>query len=200
MAIKTQAFVAAAATLAGISAGASVLESTLDNMTINGLKISEVSDGSRQCVVFAGVVANNATTYRPVCDGSGNVRLYGDVAAAANLAKKTNIGNGDVQYFKVVAQTSPGNPVKRLIAQHKQITAENTRVTAVKDALASEKTAAEGLGWNTSVGTPERAEYDDMVLRLAALNEAVSVSGARKTALGTALTNAGISPTTYLPV
>lgn len=200
MAIKTQAFVAAAAAAAGVAAGASVLESSLDNLTVNGLKVSEVSDGSRSCIVFAGIVANNATTYRPVCDGAGNVRLYSDVTAAAALAKRTNIGAGSVEYFKVVNQTSPGDPVKRLIVQHKQITAENTRVTTVRDDVANKKTAAEGLGWNTSVGTPERAEYDDIVFRKAALDEAVTLTTTRKTALGAALTNAGINPATYLPL
>lgn len=200
MAIKTQAFVAAAAALAGVAAGASILESSLDNVTVNGLKVTEVSDGSRNCVIFANVVANGNTTYRPVCDGSGNVRLYKDVQAAAGLAKRTNIGGGSVEYFKVVPQGAVGDPVKRLIVQHKQITTENTRVTAVRDDITSKKTAAEGLGWNTSVGTPERAQYDDYVIVLAALNEGVTITAARKTALAAALTAAGISPTTYLPV
>lgn len=200
MAIKTQAFVAAAAALAGVAAGASILESSLDNVTVNGLKVTEVSDGSRNCLIFANVVANGNTTYRPVCDGAGNVRLYADVTAAAGLAKKTNIGAGSVEYFKVVPQTAVGDPVKRLIAQHKQITAENTRVNEKKDEITAKKTAAEGLGWNTSVGTPERAQYDDYLLVLAALTEGVTLSAARKTALGDALTNAGINPATYLLV
>lgn len=200
MAIKTQGFVAAAAALAGVAAGASILESSLDQVTVNGLKVTEVSDGSRNCIVFGNVVANGNTTYRPVCDSSGNVRLYSDITAAAALAKKTNIGAGSVEYFKVVPQTAVGDPVKRLIAQHKQITAENTRVTEKKDEITAKKTAAEGLGWNTSVGTPERSQYDDYLVVLAALTEGVTLSAARKTALGTALTNAGISPTTYLPV
>ena len=60
---------------------------------------------------------------------------------------------------------------------------------------------AESLGWNTSPeGSPEKAEYDDLVTRKATVQEWKDATDARVAALAAALTAAGIDPVTYLPL
>lgn len=200
MSVKNKSFVAAAAALVGIPAvGAQVVESALDQLVVNEMRIAEISDGSRQCIVFAGVVNGGVTTFRPVTDQSGNVRLYSDVTAAIALAKKADLGGGSVVYEKVEPVGNATNPTAALKAAHKQIKAEDAKADASKAKLDADIVAAEAVGWNTAVGTPYKATYDEMVLRRVAVVEWATATQTRLTALTAALVAANIDPVTYLP-
>ena len=199
MSVKNNSFVAAAALALGVTvaAGFPVAEGMLNDVPVAGLKAAEITDGTGRVLVFAGVVVNAETFWRPVADANGSVRLFKDGSAVVALSKRVALAAGaSVELVKFVAVASVGDPVVALKSRYKRAVNELDSATAKRAVVLTKKTAAESQGWDTAVGTPEATEYADIVARVQTLGEWVGVVDALKTTLAAALTAAGVDPAT----
>ena len=201
MSVKRSLVASAAALAASIAFAGGTVEAMLDTTQgISAMSIVETST-SGAAVLFYTVGTGGAAVTKVVTDAKGDVRIYGDSASAMGAVKRAGVGsNVVVTVRKFDAPVNVGSPVKSLIASHKQAVKEAATGALNRAELLSKKTAAEAQGWNTQVGTPYRAEYDDIAGSLAIVSEWKTASDARVTSLATALTAAGINPVTYLPV
>ena len=144
-------------------------------------------------------IAAETPVFRPVANLTGDVKLFADMGAVYPLIKRSKLQSAaDVQFYRKDAVLTIGDPVATLKTQYKAFKAEKIVVDKVKLVIDAKVTAAEGLGWNTSTGTPERAEYDDYLARRASTNEAIAYCAGRITALAAALTAAGVDPATVV--
>lgn len=201
MSVKKSAVATAAALAATLAFAGGMVEAQLDTTQgISAMHIVETST-SGSAVLFFTVGTGGAAVTKVVTDAKGDVRIYGDSVSAMSAVKRAGVGSSvSVTVRKFDAPVNVGSPVASLIAAHKGAVKEAATGTANKAEITTKKTAAEAQGWNTQVGTPFRAEYDDIVQSLGIVETWRAASAARVTALATALTNAGISPVTYLPL
>ncbi len=178
-----------------------IADAMLNDVPVSAIGAAEVTDKGK-CIVIATVTINGAQEVRPVADSNGNVKLYADGAAVVALAKRSNLAGGQsVQIVKKAVQGSIGDPIAALKSKHKQAATEAVTAGKPLATLTQQITGAESLGWNTSPeGSPEKAEYDDLVKRKATVQEWKDATDARVAALAAALTAAGIDPVTYLPM
>ena len=195
--------VAAAATALGmvVLAGTSpICENLLNDLKINGFGAAEIDAKGRVMVLVS--VHNDADgkdTVRPVADASGNVRVYMDGNAAVSLAKRTNVTAGtQVKFVQFATVPNVGDPLAALKAAYKRF--KNEAAAGLKQAnlIFGKKTAAIALGWDTAVGTPENAEYLDIVERQTSIGEWKSYCDAKVTALAASLTASGVDPLTVV--
>ena len=151
--------------------------------------------------MIVGTTAAGVETLRPVCDSRGDVRLFSGVDAASALSKRATLAAGTVvRFVKKTVVGVVGDPVKSLIAKHKSFKVEAFNSATNSTALAAKIAAAAALGWDTAVGTPEGDEYGDLVARKVSIDEWKLVNDTQLAAMAAALTTAGISPITYLPL
>lgn len=201
MSTKNSSYVAAAAVALGVVvlAGASpICEGLLNDLNITSFGGVEV-DASGRAVVIVSVFDGTDTVVRPVADSMGNVRLYGDAAAVMSLAKRANISAGTtIKMIKFVKTATVGDPIAALKSKYKSFKSEVTLATKQLAAVSTKVTAGEALGWDTALGTPENAEYLDLVARVDSIEEWKDYSAARVTALAANLTTAGIDPATVV--
>lgn len=197
MSIRKTNIALAAALAASITLAGQTAEPMLDNIAnITVMKIVEV-DAKGACVLFYTV----GTSTKVVTDLKGDVRVYGGSDLALAAVKRSGVGSAvDVSIRKFDPVVNVGNPVQSLINSHKSAVREATSALTNQTTVNTAKTAAEAQDWDTQVGTPQRAEYDDIVQRLAVVTEWKTSIDARVTALAASLTAANISPVTYLPI
>lgn len=205
MSTKNNALLAAAASALGVvlTVGAKPLvDGMLNDLNITAMGAAEVKSTGASIVIVSvttGAGAEAVTTVRPVADSSGNVRLYVDGAAVVALAKRANLAAGvKVQYVKAVAASTIGDPIAALKAKYKRFKAEAAAAVKASDKVTINKNAAVALGWDTAVGTPENAEYLDLVDRLASIAEWQTFNDAQVVSLAASLTAAGIDPVTVV--
>lgn len=196
MSIRKNAIAAAAALSASITVAGQTAEPMLDNVGgITAMRIVE-TDAKGNCVLFYTVGADT----KVVADLKGDVRVYGDLSLALGAVKRSKVGSAvavSVRKFDPVVNI--GSPVASLINLHKNAVREAASALTNANAIAVGKTAAEAQAWNTQVGTPERAEYDDIVARMAVVTEWKTSIDARVLALAASLAAANINPVTYQP-
>ncbi len=201
MSVKNNAMVAAAAMAIGVTvtAGAKpVCEGLLNDFTVTAFGFAEV-DALGRVMVIVSVDTGNGVEVRPVADQQGNVRLYASADGAVMLAKKCQMAaNAVVTFRRFISNGTVGDPIVALKSKFKSAKAEETLVIKQQSGLAAKLTAAEALGWDDAVGTPENLEYVDLTDRAASLNEWKTKTTAKKTALAASLTAAGVDPLTVV--
>ena len=203
MSVKNNALMAAVYLAAGITAPAvaasPVLETLLNDYKVSAVQVVQVDDSGR-CIVLAAVqVGNETPAMRPVATSNGDIKLFADMGAVYPLIKRAKLQTAsDVAFYRKAQLLTIGDPVATLKSQYKAFKAEKMVVDKVKTIIDTKVAAAEGLGWNVSTGTPERAEYDDYIARRASSNEAIAYCAGRITALAASLTAAGIDPATVV--
>jgi hypothetical protein len=203
MSTKINALMSAVYLAAGITAPAvaavPVLETLLNDYKVSGVQVVQVDDAGR-CVVLATVqVGTEAPAIRPVANSNGDIKLFTDMGAAYPMIKRAKLqAASEVNFFRKPVTPTLGDPVAGLKSQYKSFKSEKAVVDKVKLAIDAKVTAADALGWGASSGTPERAEYDDLLQRRGTVNESIAFCAARITALAAALTAAGIDPATVV--
>jgi hypothetical protein len=205
MALKGKSYVAfAVAALAVTAANKSAFAETLmDQFPVKAVNIAQVTD-SGSCLMFVTVPtgAGSADEVRVIGDASGEVKLYGSESLALSAAKTAKLTETATIVFKRKEKEGTATtPSKELIALHKAIVKERDKFTLSSAALETERALGEQTGWHVElIGSVKRTAYDLMVEKLASQNEAKANGVAKATAYATQLTNAGISPVTYLPI
>lgn len=203
MSTKNNALMAAVYLAAGVDAptvaASPVLETLLNDYKVSAVRVVQVDDSGR-CVVLATVQVDAETpVIRPVATSAGDIKLFGDMGAVYPMIKRAKLeGTEAVKFFRKQASVSLGDPVATLKTRYKAFKAEKVVVDKVKLVIDTKVTSAAALGWNVSVGTQERAEYDDLIARRVSTNEAIAYCAARITALAASLTAAGIDPATVV--
>jgi hypothetical protein len=197
MSIRKTNIAMAAALAAGVTLAGQTAEPMLDNISgITAMRIVE-TDAKGACVLFYTV----GTDTKVVTDLKGDVRVYGGSDLALAAVKRAGVGSAvAVSIRKFDPVVNVGSPVQSLINSHKSAVREAKSALDNRGAIVTAKAAAEAQGWNSQVGTPQRAEYDDIVTRLAVVTEWKTSIDERVNSLAASLTNAGISPVTYLPI
>lgn len=176
-----------------------VLETLLNDYKVSAVQVVQIDDTGR-CIVLATVqVALETPVVRPVANSNGDIKLFADMGAAYPMLKRAKLQAGsEVEFFRKTPTPTLGDPVAGLKSQYKSFKSEKAVVDKVKLLIDAKVTAAAALGWDVSVGTPERAEYDDLIARRGSVNESIAFCAARITALAAALTAAGIDPATVV--
>ncbi len=205
MSTKNNAFVAAAATALGmvvLSGASPICDNLLNDLNVTEFGAAEVDTTGRVMVlveITTGTGGSATTEVRPVADSLGNVRLYADGNAAVALAKRSNLAPGvQVKFVRATKVATIGDPVAALKSKYKSFKTEAALGLKQSDIVTGKKTAGEALGWDTATGTPENAEYLDIVARLASITEWKAFCDAKVTALAASLTAAGIDPSTVV--
>lgn len=178
----------------GPTIAATIVEGLVNDKTVTDAKVYENDAKTGRCFLLVKIGAD----WRPVADSAGSVRLYANVQAATNVVAR----NGAVPVAVTLKEkeSSITDPVKMLIARHKSMKAEDTKAEAAETSIDGKVAAAAALGWDVAVGTPEAAEYADLLARQVAVTEWHVYTVAQLAALAASLTTAGINPATYLPV
>ena len=201
MSVKNNAMVAVAALALGVTvtAGANpVCEGLLNDFTVTNFGFAEV-DSQGRVLVIVSVDTGTGVEVRPVADQQGHVRLYASADGAVMLAKKCQMAaNTVVTFRRFISTGTVGDPITALKSKFKAAKAEETLVIKQQSGLAAKLTAAEALGWDEAVGTPENLEYLDLQDRAASLTEWKTKTTAKKTALAASLTAAGVDPLTVV--
>lgn len=201
MSTKNSALVAVAAAALGVvvAAGASpVCEGLLNDLSVTQFGAAEV-DSTGRVLVIVSILDGGVTTVRPVADSMGNVKLFTDANAAMLLSKRANLSPGlQVKFVKAAKAGTVGDPIAALKAKYKRFKGEAALSLKQQTTVAAKQAAAQALGWDVAVGTPEAAEYQDMVARSASITEWKQYNDAQVTALGASLTAAGIDPLTVV--
>lgn len=205
MSVKNNQYLAASAAALGLVLAAGVLpiaEGVLNDVPVHGMHAAEISDGSGKVAVFVTVAdaADPAVqVVRPVADAAGNVRLFGDGSAVVALSKRSNLVPGAaVRFVRFNKAASVGDPIVSLKAKFKKMKGETAAATAKGVELSAKLSAAESLGWDGAVGSPEFTEYQDIAARVATIAEWEAVTTAIRVQLAAALTAAGIDPATVV--
>lgn len=200
MSVKANNYVGAAALALGVTVAANaspICEGLLNDLQVTAFGAAEFDATGKVIVIVQVPDGDGGTVNRPVADSVGNVRLYGDAAAAVALAKRSYLASGlDVRIVRQPRTATVGDPIVALKAKYRTYKREAASAAGSATQLATKKTGAEALGWDTSVGTPERAEYDDLVKRAASVGEWKAQTDGVVTTLAAALTAAGIDPAT----
>jgi Fe-S cluster assembly ATPase SufC len=137
MSVKNNGFLAEIATANAAVFSAPIVDSMVNDLTIDAAMASDLMDGSGKAIA-AVIIGSNM---RPVADTSGNVRLFKSGAAAIAALRRICVGNGLVfQYTKQVKSGSLGDPIKTLISKYKSCKTEE--LAAIKQAVDEWKTSA----------------------------------------------------------
>ena len=194
--------VALAALGLALTAGThAVAETLLDQYTVKALAIAQVNDLGN-CIVIATVntgAVGAVDQVRAVCDGKGDVKLYGSIGACENVIKASKmIESSEVTIKRKLKESTVGDPITSLKTKYKAFKKEAASSLALQTALQNKITAAIADGWDTSVGTPEAAEYAYFVDALPSIREVKDWDDAKVVSIGAALTTAGVDPATVL--
>ena len=204
MSVKNFNLVAAAAMALGLTVAADaspICENLLNDVQVDSFGAAEVDKTGRVIVIVEIVGAGNMHTLRPVCDSRGDVRLFPSADAAIALSKRSNLGGASVvSLVRFPIERVVGDPVAALKSKHRAMKAESLSADGSVTLAQAKISAAASLGWDVAVGTPEAAEYADLLKRQASIAEWKAFVAARVVALAAALTAAGINPDTYAPI
>lgn len=203
MSTKNNALLAAAAAALGVTLTAGekpLVVGMLNDLNITAMGAVEVNAAGKSIVIVSVLSADGLTTaIRPVADTSGSVKVFVDGAAVVALAKNANLAAGvKVQYVKAIATKTIGDPIAALKSKYKRFKAEALSSVKNLDKVTINKNAAVALGWDLATGTPENAEYLDLVDRLASINEWKAFNESQVVSLAASLTAAGIDPVTVV--
>lgn len=201
MSLKNNTLIAAASAALGmvVTVGATpICDGMLNDVNVTAFGAAEV-DATGRVLVLVAITDGAETVIRPVADTLGNVRLYVDGNAAVALAKRSSLASGlQVKFVKMDKTAAIGDPVVALKSKYKRFKAEALSSSKQSATVTGKKTAAEALGWDIAVGTPENAEYGDIVARLATITEWKNFNDAKVVALAASLVAAGIDPATVV--
>lgn len=205
MAKNYAAAIAAASVANGFTANAStpyglVCEGMLDDVSIAGLRAVEIATTGEH-VIFVTTTVGGVVTNFVVCDAMGKERIYRDSLVAIKAATKTNFEANSSKPIELVKATSiktVGNPIAQLTKTYIQHFKEEETAKSNSTAISEKITAARSLGWNVSVGTPERAEYDLLQVKKTAIDTWKVILAAKIAALATNLTASGVDPATLV--
>ena len=205
MSVKNNGIAIAAAVAVGVTLGAlgPVVESLLNDAVVSNAKIVAFDKAGRSVMFVTVAVDGGAPQTRVVADSSGNVRVFGN-AAAAVAALKRAAPAAVATYTPYVAPATVGDPIKALIAKHKAAKVEATKAAEAlnkpQTGIVASIAAADALGWDeAAAGTPEKQEWDDLQSRKASVTEWKGKADALVTSYTASLVAAGIDPVTYLP-
>ena len=205
MSVKNNGIAIAAAVAVGVTLGAlgPVVESLLNDAVVSNAKIVAFDKAGRSVMFVTVAVDGGAPQTRVVADSSGNVRVFGN-AAAAVAALKRAAPAAVATYTPYVAPATVGDPIKALIAKHKAAKVEATKAAEAlnkpQTGIVASIAAADALGWDeAAAGTPEKQEGDDLQSRKASVTEWKGKADALVTSYTASLVAAGIDPVTYLP-
>ena len=204
MSVKNNGIALAAAAAVGVTLGplGPVVESLLNDAVVSDAKIVAFDKAGRSVMFVTVAVDGGAPQARVVADSSGNVRVFGN-AAAAVAALKRAAPAAVATYTPYVAPATVGDPIKALIAKHKAAKVEATKAADAlnkpQTGIAASIAAADALGWDEAAnGTPEKQEWDDLQSRQASVTEWKAKADALVTSYTASLVAAGIDPVTYL--
>lgn len=170
----------------------------MNDLNVTAFGAAEVDSNGRVLAIVS-ILDGSTTTVRPVADSLGNVKLFGDMNAAMSAAKRANITPGAIiKATKYVKAATIGDPLAALKAKYKRFKSEKASSEKQALLLAGKVSAAEALGWDNAVGTPENAEYLDLSARVDSVDEWKAFNTAQVTALAAALTAAGVDPVTVV--
>lgn len=203
---KAKSFLSVAVAALGVvlTAGKpAVAETMLDQFTVSEMGIAQVNDAG-QCVVIVSVNsgAAGAVEVRTVGDASGAEKLYASIGSAEGIIKSSKIEAGtDFVIKRKLKAVTLGSPINELKAFHKAFVKEKTSSTAASAKHETDRLVMVGLGYDVAgVGSPQLAEYENIVLQKASTDEIKANATAKEEQYATLLTNAGINPATYLPL
>ena len=196
---KTIPFALAALGVA-LSAGANpVCEGLLNDYTVTKVGIAQVDDTGRCIMVVSIDNGDAADVVRAVASASGDVKLFGDLASAQALILRAKFAPATVVSFVRKEKTRPlGDPLAALKSLYKAFKAEKMTGEKALVKIAALVVAADAVGWNTAVGTPEAFEYADYGQKRATVTESVSFATGRIAALAASLSAAGVDPLTVV--
>ena len=176
-----------------------VLETLLNDYTVTAVHAVQVNDNGGVIVMADVSVGGAPSVLRPVCNSLGDIRTFADMGMVYPLLKKAKLQAGaEIQFYRKEKMIVLGDPLASLKTLFKAFKAEKLAVDKAKMVIDAKIVAATGLGWNTAMGTPERAEYDDYIQRRASTDEAIAFCAARITALAASLVAAGVDPLTVV--
>lgn len=201
MSLKNSAMVVAAALALGVTVASNaspVCENLLNDLNVTSYGIAEV-DVKGRVMVIVGITTGGTEVMRPVCDSKGDVRIFGGPDSAVTTANRAG-GSAVVKFVRMARTSGVGDPVAALKSKHKAFKSEALSAGKQVTLLAGKLAAGVGLGWDVAVGTPEAAEYGDLLARKASIDEWSGAVSARVVTLEAALVAVGIDPATYLPI
>ncbi len=201
MSTKNNALVTAAALALGVTltAGAKpVCEGLLNDWACSGFGIAEVDKYGR-VMVIATVDDGTGAKTRVVADSLGNARVYSSADQAVALSKRAKLASGvTVAYVRMDKVSTVGDPILALKSKYKAFKTEAATALKQSNIVTAKVSAAVALGWDTATGTPENAEYLDLVERGASIGEWKAFIDAKVVELAASLTAAGIDPLTVV--
>lgn len=201
------ALIAAAAVANGFDTATGydlLCDGMLNDSSIDSLRAVEL-DSIGAHVLFVTVNELSASDQAPivvpyvVCDSMGKERIYKDSATAITAAVKTGFKaskDAPIELVKADSTKTVGDPVAALKSSYVQHFREDAAATLNLSATAAKIAAGVALGWSTSTGTPERAEYDSLLKKSAAITAWKTKVSSKLAALATSLTASGVDPTT----
>jgi hypothetical protein len=196
--------VAAAALGLVLTAGKpAVAETMLDQYTVRDMGIAQVNDAG-QCVVIVTVNSGDAGAdeIRVVGDANGAAKLYASIGSAEGIIKSSKIElTTDFTIKRKLKAVTLGSPINELKAFHKAFVKEKASSTAASAKHETDRLVMVGLGYDVAgAGSPQLAEYENVILLKASVDEIKANATAKEAQYATLLTNAGINPLTYLPI
>lgn len=192
------AFALAALGIATVSAAGPVCEGLLNDKPITALYIAQVDDLGR-CIMVVNFGDSENEDYRVVANASGDVKLFGGLAAATGTIGRAQLVPGaEVVYQRKVKAGTIGDPLVSLKRSFKAFKAEKLAGDMQAADIAAKILSAEALGWNTATGTLEAYEYADYLAKKKSVKEWVDFSTARIASLSASLTAAGVDPMTVV--
>lgn len=202
MSVKANNFLASAAVALGLTLDATagpVAEGLMNDYTVSTFGFAEV-DSTGRVLAIVSIDVGDGVKVRPVADSLGNVKLFSSADGAVALSKRTKMSSAvPVTYKRFVSQSgSVGDPVAALKSKYKASKVEEATAIKQQAVIAQKIAAAEALGWDTATGTPEGDEYADLVKRAATVDEWLTKTSEKKTALAASLTAAGVDPLTVV--
>lgn len=199
MSLKINAFVPAVALALGATLDATagpVCEGVLNDYPVTTFGFAEV-DGTGRCMAVVTVDVGDGAKVRTVADSLGNVKLFGSSDGVIALSKRCLMpANTAIQYRRYYSVGAVGDPVSALKSKYKSAKTEEALAIKQGGTLTQKISAAQGLGWDASTGTPENLEYLDLQARAGAVAEWKTKTADKKTALAASLTAAGVDPLT----
>lgn len=195
---------AAAAVGMVLAANSHALAETLCNeYTVKKMGIVQVN-AAGQCLVFVSVASGGSGEIenRVVGDANGAVKLFASYALTAKLMAEAKFDADTIVLVKrSVKPEIVTTPSREIITLHKAAKKEVASFAPRVAAMYAETGLAFDLGWSVlPVGAAKREQYEAMENQSSSLNEVVDIAGANVTKYATMLTNAGISPVTYLQI
>lgn len=205
MSVKNNSLLLAALAALGLtltSGREAIAETLLDNIEVSAIKFAQVTEsGGVVGIVSVATGSGGAVEIRAIANAQGDVKLFSNLSAVASLVKRCKLAEDTMMDYLRMADTGTAtNPLARLKSQHKSAKADLASSTAKVVELDALISAAVSAGDDLATGTPNYYQWQDYGKRKTTVNEVKTWATAKVSELADALTAAGISPVTYLPL